>query len=452
MRKFLSGVLAVIILLSLTLESCDEHEDVNKVQSSFDLIQHKILNVSCAIGGCHLSESDLSFKEHMLVLQEGLSYENLIERDPVNEEALHHGLKLVKPGDDEQSLLLHKLHCHKDHHHEHDFGNLMPMGREPLSAGQIEFITRWIQEGASHDAIISADTNLLNDNIPDCEEEEFMPLEPPVAGEGFQVKVEPFIIPSQFEREIFVYKEVGNEEPIYVNRIQMKMRKNSHHFLINTFEDDTPPSKLPAINTIRDLRDANNRYLLPTVEQMEYQIPTIASQTPELDYQFPKGVALKIPAKHKLDINLHYVNKSQQSLSGECFINLYNVPASDVANEAKPIFFSFENIRLPPHEKTIIFETFIVNEPMEIFMLTSHTHKLSERFEVLLVGGPRHGEIVYASSNWHHPAIKTFDTPIHLNVGEGLKMVVTYNNTTSKPVRFGLTSEDEMSIIYGYYY
>jgi hypothetical protein len=185
---------------------------------------------------------------------------------------------------------------------------------------------------------------------------------------------------------------------------------------------------------------------------MEYQIPTIASQVPALDYQFPPGVALKMPANHKLDINLHYVNKSQRSLTGECFINLYNVPPAEVAKEARSIFFSFENIFLPAGEKTIIFQTFLVNEPMEIFMLTSHTHNLSERFEIQLVGGPRHGEIVYSSSNWHHPAIKTLDKPIHLNTGEGLKMVVTYNNTTSHPVRFGLTSEDEMAIIYGYFY
>jgi hypothetical protein len=30
--------------------------------------------------------------------------------------------------------------------------------------------------------------------------------------------------------------------------------------------------------------------------------------------------------------------------------------------------------------------------------------------------------------------------------------VVTYNNTTNKIVNFGLTSEDEMNIIFGYYY
>jgi hypothetical protein len=29
---------------------------------------------------------------------------------------------------------------------------------------------------------------------------------------------------------------------------------------------------------------------------------------------------------------------------------------------------------------------------------------------------------------------------------------ITYNNTTDRTVSFGLTSEDEMGIIFGYYY
>jgi hypothetical protein len=39
-----------------------------------------------------------------------------------------------------------------------------------------------------------------------------------------------------------------------------------------------------------------------------------------------------------------------------------------------------------------------------------------------------------------------------LKKGEGLTSVVTYNNTSSQKLAFGLTSDDEMNIIFGYYY
>ena len=71
MKKILF-LTSVVLLLLLNFERCDDLELDPKKLSSFDLIQQKVLNVSCAIGGCHHSESDLSFAEHRLVLHEGV--------------------------------------------------------------------------------------------------------------------------------------------------------------------------------------------------------------------------------------------------------------------------------------------------------------------------------------------------------------------------------------------
>jgi hypothetical protein len=79
-------------------------------------------------------------------------------------------------------------------------------------------------------------------------------------------------------------------------------------------------------------------------------------------------------------------------------------------------------------------------------------HKLGEKFVIKIKGGSRDGEVVYTSTDWAHPDIVTFKTPIILQKGEGLTSEITYNNTTSKAVSFGLTSEDEMGIIFGYYF
>jgi hypothetical protein len=39
-----------------------------------------------------------------------------------------------------------------------------------------------------------------------------------------------------------------------------------------------------------------------------------------------------------------------------------------------------------------------------------------------------------------------------LRPGEGLTSEITYNNTTDRTIRFGLTSQDEMGIIFGYFH
>jgi hypothetical protein len=87
-----------------------------------------------------------------------------------------------------------------------------------------------------------------------------------------------------------------------------------------------------------------------------------------------------------------------------------------------------------------------------VLMLTSHMHKLGEKFVIKFAGGSRNGEVLYETTDWSHPSIKTFDPPLVLDAGQGLTSEITWNNTNAKPISFGLTSDDEMGIIFGYYY
>lgn len=442
-------VVGVFVVILICVAGCVEDKPAS-TEASFNYIQEKIFNTSCALSGCHSSTKDAAFSQHGLLLTEGEAYQNLLDKEPKNAQAKAEGMKLLMAGNVEKSLLLRKLNCNVGQQ-PNNYGSTMPLGKDPLSAGQIEYITEWIRQGAPEKGMILADVGLLEDAVPVCIEE-FKPLEAPAAGTGYQLKIETFDIKPNFEREIFVYKQLNNAESFYVNRIDMRMRRNSHHFLVNTFEAGTPTERMPGVDEVRELRTESGQYIGATVAQMEYQVFAIASQTPELNYQFPAGVALKMPANHKLDVNLHYVNKGTNTIQGECYINLYKANPSQVVYEAQPIFISTQEILLRPNQKTVVLKTFNNTQVWKVFMLTSHTHKLGERFEVQIAAGPRKGEVIYASSNWHHPTIETYDPPLELKAGEGLTMVITYNNTTDQVVRFGLKSTDEMGIIFGYYY
>ncbi|MCH7548014.1 MAG: hypothetical protein IH969_00500 [Candidatus Krumholzibacteriota bacterium] len=48
-----------------------------------------------------------------------------------------------------------------------------------------------------------------------------------------------FGVEPQLERELFVYRRVGNAADIYLNRIETVMRPNSHHFVLYSFVDGT---------------------------------------------------------------------------------------------------------------------------------------------------------------------------------------------------------------------
>lgn len=444
--KFWIGINAMAVLLAY--QSCQT--EAEKVVSSYDLIQSRILDTNCAISGCHQSNSDPSFAQHNLILTAAEAYNNLVDITPKNANAATDGMKRVKPFKSAESLLYHKLHASSSDHHVGDYGNPMPLGLPLLSLGQVEFIRRWIEAGAPREGKAVEDETLLDDTTP--QPEMFEPLEPPAPGTGIQLILGPFKVAPNFEREFFVYKSIGNTTDIYVNRVEIKMRQNSHHFLLYDFESDMPSSARPALDVVRDIRNTNGSLNYLNMLPMAYHVYVAGAQTPLSDFNFPPGVALRLPANMALDFNSHYVNKSPVEITGEVNVNLYATPMANVQKVALPLNLGNINFSLPAKQRTVITQSYLVNKKTYIVSLTSHTHQLGEKFLIKIKNGPRDGEIVYTSTDWHHPEVINFVNPLVLQAGEGLTSEITYNNTKDKVVGFGLTSEDEMGIIFGYYY
>ena len=444
--------LSLVMLTSaivLNVTSCQKSgSDVTdpEAMASFDLIQQKILTPSCATAGCHASEKDADFIQHGLVLASGVAYQNLVDVDPKNSAAKADGLKRVKPFASLESLLYHKLNVAASHHSGKQYGNPMPLGGNTLSDGQIEFVRRWIEAGAPKTGSI-ADAKLLDDKT--VTSTPYEPLSVPAAGTGFQMTVTPFDIQPKFERELFTRKMVGNTGDVYVNRYEIKMRNGSHHFVAYDFRNK---NTLPNLNDIRDLRNADNTVNLLTALTMSNHVYLAGSQAQYQDYSFPEGAALLLPAGASLDLNSHYVNKTDGVMKGEAQINLYTVDKSKVKIVVQTLDLGNTSLNIPANNRITLTKSFTFNKARKILTLTSHMHKLGEKFVIKIKGGARDGEIVYTSTDWEHPDIITFKTPITLQKGEGLTSEITYNNTTNKTVNFGLTSEDEMGIIFGYYY
>ena len=133
-------------------------------------------------------------------------------------------------------------------------------------------------------------------------------------------------------------------------------------------------------------------------------------------------------------------------------MNLYTKPRSEIKGVLQDFQTSnVENLKLPPNKKTIIEHTEKFDTLTQIMVLTSHSHKRGERFDIYGVGGINDGKLLYTSTDYVHPPILYFDKPLVFKKGEGLKSVITYNNESNRTIEFGVTSEDEMGIVFGYY-
>ena len=448
-HKYMKNTFLIAFLFSLVFIftiGCNKNTVDLENASTFENIQTQILNTSCAVSGCHLSESDGTFPQHGLILTAGKAYQNLVNVTAKNQTAKEENLKRIVPFDALNSLLYQKLLFETSHKSNKNFGSIMPLGNDMLFTGQIEYIRRWIEAGAPKEGNI-VDVSLLSDKTPVLKK--FDPLIAPTAAEGFQMKLEPFEIYPYFEREIFVRKPLNNSENVFVNKFQLKMHPGSHHFILYGFRNN---QNLPQMNEIRDLRNKNQTFNLTTLQQIGNHVFYFGGSESNFTFNFPEGTAVELPANMTFDVNSHYFNKGAKSYNGEVYINLYTVPKDKVKKTLKVLDLVNTSFMLPPKKTTTVTKDFRFDKNVRIVTLFSHTHKLGEKFEILIKGGNINGEVIYTSTNWEHPTKIDYATPIALKAGESLTSRITYNNYTDQTIRFGFTSEDEMGIIFGYYY
>lgn len=274
----------------------------------------------------------------------------------------------------------------------------------------------------------------------------FQGLEAPVTGEGYQIHVPPFPVPEKYEREIFVRLEIGNPEPIYVNRFEVLCRPGTHHMIAYGFKNENSANN-PKIGVMRDqnLPDGRANFSLTMGSGAMY----CGVQEPRFDQTFPAGTAVYIPANATLDINSHYFNLTDQTIFGEVFLNLITIPESEVLETLEiDDIDNDENLFLPPKQLTEVEYTETFNRSTDIRQMFSHMHKRGYQFEVYRVGGANDGEKVYVAYDYQHPPYKFFTPALHFEPGEGLRTKVFYNNETDREITFGVTSEDEMGILF----
>ena len=123
------------------------------------------------------------------------------------------------------------------------------------------------------------------------------------------------------------------------------------------------------------------------------------------------------------------------------------------------------DFNLPPNQITTIEATYSFNQiknmhdipddvdSIQLFQLFSHSHQLTERFDVEFYDGDTgETQTIYTSIDYEHPPILTLNEHLEIKNGDYIRLSTTYNNTTDDNVGFGLLSTDEMMILFGYFY
>jgi hypothetical protein len=120
--------------------------------STFDRIQTQIFDHSCAIGGCHDSQTVRA----ELLLERGAAYDNLVGRTPTNADAANAGWHRVTRvdathGDPATSYLVRKLTDDLGP----GLGKRMPFNKPKLDEALVDVIRRWVEAGAPADGWVA---------------------------------------------------------------------------------------------------------------------------------------------------------------------------------------------------------------------------------------------------------------------------------------------------------
>ena len=429
--------------------ACDTKVLEPEIPSTFAVIQEQIFEPNCV--PCHTTGTSFAIQSD-LVLTKDEAYDQLVNREPANQAAKEDGLLLVGDKGLESlysSFLWEKINAPDFEHFSLDhpeYGELMPYGGLPLTNGELMLSSEWITKGASEQGEVADEALLLDQTRFEFPEDDYARL--PMPESGYQMILGPFNVKDNFERETFYYESVGNQEEVFVNRIEISMKKGSHHFILY----DYPNMPRPTPEVYRDFRNEDNTPIFETFSSISNQRFVFGTQWRSIDYTYPEGVALRVPSDTYYDLNSHYVNRTPEAINGEVSVNLHTIDASEVTHVAENLFLNNLNLSLPAQTVTTVEREWTFNERRSVFQLFSHAHEKMTEFKIYIVGGPRDGELVYFANDWQHPPLLELDPPIVLESGQGLRAETTYNNDSDRVLTFGLYSVDEMMIILGAYY
>ena len=456
---FSTDVLDVVTIVNIVINGGMENRD------TFEIISDEIFVPYCS--GCHY-EGSFYAEQSGLIMTEDVLYSEIINTIPTNAAASEDGLVLISNeggiAATQLSYLWEKINIWDQEHYFGDhpnYGDLMPLGGPYLNNGQLAFIEKWILEGAPEEGVV-ANPNLLTDQT-EYEPPAFIALQEPE--QGMQFHLGPFEVPPGGDREFFYYEPNIADEDIFIKRVEISMRPGSHHFIFYTFNDDIPNFFIPNAQEYRELYDENGNVNTSTFLAMGYHKFVSGTQWPWMDYEFPQGIALRMPNNYGLDLNGHYFNYTGETIIGEIYANIHTIEEQELEHVAEVLMLNNTNLDLPPNEITTIEKTYSFNDiksendlpnnidNIYLFQLFSHAHQLMERFDVEFYNGETgETDLIYTALDYLHPPILTLNNHLQIQQGDHIKISATYNNITDDTINFGLLSTDEMMILFGYLY
>jgi hypothetical protein len=239
-----------------------------------------------------------------------------------------------------------------------------------------------------------------------------------------------------------------------IRKVEIALNPGTHHFAVWYQNGPTPP---PTGTWL-----AGDIACLNSGANFGRQIGG-APHAPYFAVEEPPGFATLLPGGGWYGLNAHYYNESSTPIQIKAWTN-YHVYEGTPEHLTKGIPITLDasgKIDLPPFTQRTVRGRF-TNESgttMHLNGVGGHMHKRGVRFSIWLSDGTK----VHDDYDWAHPSFRRFSPAQALAPGDWLEYECLHDNGVTRPLRrdtagnpvtifFGVSAEDEMCILTGYYY
>jgi hypothetical protein len=263
---------------------------------------------------------------------------------------------------------------------------------------------------------------------------------------GLQVRLSPFEIQPRTEREVCQLIELPNAKEIDVRDLTIAMPAGaefgSHHFAMFLYTGGNEEVGSEPFDSAGCVGIGT-----------EFVSPILAFvQRPKQRIRFPKGVGVRLAPRQRLLLNSHYLNGTPEPLRVDVAINFKAARKGSIRHHALSFQLGTLRIDVPPGGSSSSTAAWSVPVPMNVVWLSTHSHKHTTSATVGLSRGGSPAEQQVETRNYAEPAVRRYPTPLRIEPGDAIHWTCDYANQTASPVRFGVTSEDEMCFAVGFFY
>jgi hypothetical protein len=264
-----------------------------------------------------------------------------------------------------------------------------------------------------------------------------------------QMRMTPVPIPANGEREVCEYRTTPNKKPMDVAAFELATTPGTHHFVLWEYlGKDTDPKDF-----WKGAVDAPGCIGIGPQDGFATTANLFGMLSADARVPFPPGVAVRLPAHAIVYEDLHLHNYHAHPIRGQAVFNLIPAKPGTVRHHAQSIVVGSFDIHIPPLSHAALTGEWHTPNALNLVQISTHQHHRGTRVTVDRVDpqGNDLGPLV-VSTQWDHPSVRWFPEILRIPAGEGIRFTCEWQNDDDHPVTFGVTTDDEMCFVDGYFY